>query len=90
MYLLTLLLSIQYRIGSQVPSEFSFPNYSLRNPPILAGFAGFEESLAHKRWGVMGREEGGGPISFPPDNWDSRTVEGAARRGEFFTALHLK
>lgn len=61
MYLLTLLLSIQYRIGSQVPSEFSFPNYSLRNPPILAGFAGFEESLAHKRWGVMGREEGGGP-----------------------------
>lgn len=38
----------------------------------------------------MGREEGGGPISFPPDNWDSRTVEGAARQGEFFTALHLK
>lgn len=37
----TLRLSIQYRIKSWVPVEFSFPNYSPRNPPILAGFAGF-------------------------------------------------
>ena len=34
-------LSIQYRIKSWVPVEFSFTNYSPRNPPILAGFAGF-------------------------------------------------